>query len=178
MKIVAFAGSNSSTSINMQLVNYVLSQLDDDLFETTRLNLNNFEMPIYSIDREKESGIPEKAHKFRGQFEGAGAIICSMAEHNRSYTVGFKNILDWSSRVDLNIFGGNKMLLMSASPGGYGGGNVMKAASGFFPKCGAEVVDTFSLPKFYDNFKDGEIVDQELNYELKSKVEAFKNTLK
>ncbi|NMM49899.1 NAD(P)H-dependent oxidoreductase [Flammeovirgaceae bacterium KN852] len=178
MKIVAFAGSNSSTSINMQLVNCVLSMLDRDQYEIIRLNLNDFEMPLYSIDREKANGIPDEAHEFRAYFADADAIICSMAEHNRSYTVAFKNIFDWSSRVDLNIFGGKKMLLMSTSPGGYGGGNVMSAASGFFPKCGAEVVDTFSLPKFYDNFKEGKVVNEELDSELKGKVDAFLKHIK
>ncbi|MCX2744123.1 NAD(P)H-dependent oxidoreductase [Mangrovivirga sp. M17] len=176
-RIVAFAGSNSSKSINMQLVNYVLSQLDSDQYEIERLDLNDFEMPIYSIDREKEHGIPEKAHQFREHFSNSDAIICSMAEHNNSYTVAFKNILDWSSRIDLNIFAGKKMLLMSASPGGYGGGNVMKAASSFFPKCDAEVVDTFSLPKFYNNFKDGKITNEEFDSELKNKIKGFENSL-
>jgi len=171
MKIVAFAGSNSSTSINKELVKYALSYFEGQ--EINLLDLNDFEMTIFSVDREKK-GIPNQAHQFRKAFKDADAIICSMAEHNRAYTAAFKNIFDWCSRVDMDIFAGKPMLLMSTSPGGFGGGNVMNLASSFFPKCGANVVATFSLPSFYKNFVDGKIVDVTLNDDLLQKVTLFK----
>ncbi|MEH0155893.1 NAD(P)H-dependent oxidoreductase [Limibacter armeniacum] len=174
-KIVAFAGSNSSKSINRELVKYTLSYFSE--FDINLLDLNDFEMPIYSMDREQQHGIPEKANLFRKQMEEANAIICSMAEHNRSYTVAFKNIFDWSSRVDLDIFKNKPMLLMSTSPGGFGGGNVMNAAKAFFPKCGAEVIETFSLPSFYKTFSEGEILDPDLKEELIQKIEVFRKAL-
>lgn len=175
MKIIAFAGSNSSKSINRQLVKYVLTHFEDA--DVTLLDLNDFEMPIYSMDREKNDGIPEKAKQFREYFNEADAIICSLAEHNSSYSVALKNILDWCSRVDLNIFNETPMLLMSTSPGGYGGGNVMGLAKKFFPKCKAELVETFSLPSFKDNFSDGKVVEGELRDELSEKIEELKRVL-
>jgi NAD(P)H-dependent FMN reductase len=174
MKIVAFAGSNSSVSINRKLVELVLRSFPNEEIEF--LDINDFEMPIYSIDREK-NGFPDQAIKFRNYMAGADAIICSMAEHNRSYTVAFKNILDWCSRIDMNVFAGKPMLLMSTSTGGYGGGNVMNLAKAFFPRCGARVVDTFSLPSFKDNFNDGAIINPDLNEELKLKIETFKSSI-
>ncbi|MCC5929121.1 MAG: NAD(P)H-dependent oxidoreductase [Cyclobacteriaceae bacterium] len=143
MKITAFAGSNSTKSINRQLVAYTLERFSE--FEIAFLDLNEFEMPLFSIDKERVNGIPEKALQFRAVMAEAEAIICSLAEHNRSYTVAFKNIFDWCSRVDLNIFASKPMFLMSTSPGGFGGGNVMNAAKSFFPKCGANIIETFSL---------------------------------
>lgn len=173
MKIVAFAGSSSSKSINRELVQYVLKYFEGH--EINLLDLNDYEMPIFSVDKEN-NGIPNQAHQFRQAFKDADAIICSMAEHNRAYTAAFKNIFDWSSRVDMAIFAGKPMLLMSTSPGGFGGGNVMNLASSFFPKCGANVVDTFSMPSFYKNFVDGEIIDETIKIDLLQKIEQFKQS--
>ena len=170
-KIFAFAGSNSSKSINRQLVKHALKRFKE--FEINFVDLNNFEMPIYSMDREEKDGIPDKAMQFRSEIQVADAIVCSLAEHNRSYTVAFKNVLDWCSRVDLKIFDDKPMLLMSASTGGYGGGNVMNMAKSFFPKCSADVVETFSLPTFKKNFENGEISDKELSSELDGKIDLF-----
>jgi len=175
MKLIAFAGSNSSTSINKRLVSLTLKQLQE--FDSKLLDLNQFEMPVYSIDREKSGGIPDQAIRFRQYMQEPDGIVCSLAEHNNSYTVAFKNVLDWCSRVDLNIFAGKPMLLMSTSPGGYGGGNVMKAAESFLPKCGAKIAGTFSLPKFYDNFDDSDIKDENLKNQWLKKIESFRNSV-
>jgi len=172
-KIIGFAGSTSSTSINKQLVSYAGSLFAN--VEVEILDLNNFEVPLYSADREKE-GFPDLVHSFREKLHSADAIICSMAEHNKTYTAAFKNLLDWCSRVDMNVFDGKSIFLMSTSPGGYGGGNALAAAKDFFPKAGAEIVQTFSLPKFYDNFKDGKIINTELNQQLLSCVQAFEKS--
>ncbi|MCF1750043.1 NADPH-dependent FMN reductase [Mariniradius sediminis] len=176
MKITAFAGSNSSRSINKKLVEYTLKAFPE--FEIKLLDLNDFEMPIYSMDREKNTGIPEKAYEFRTQLAQSDAIICSLAEHNRAYTVAFKNIFDWCSRIDMNIFANKPMLLMSTSPGGFGGGNVMNLAEAFFPKCGANIIETFSLPSFHQNFPEADIVNEELKKEHAAKVVVFKAELR
>ena len=65
---------------------------------------------------------------------------------------------------------------MTTSPGGYGGGNVMKQASTFFPDFGAQIIETFSLPKYYENFDiNNGIINPELLKEWSSKVEDFKS---
>jgi len=175
MKILAFAGSNSSQSINKKLVKYTLTYFSD--CEINLLDLNEYEMPLFSVDREK-TGFPELVHTFFHQIENCDAIVVSLAEHNRSYTVAFKNILDWCSRLDMNIFKNKPMLLMSTSPGGFGGGNVMNSAKPFFPKCGADVVETFSLPSFYQNFNDATgITNAELKTDLENKILVFKAKL-
>lgn len=160
MKITAFAGSNSSHSINRQLVKFALSYFQNT--EVNLLDLNDFEMPIFSVDRE-ELGYPNQAYEFAKAMDEADFIVCSLAENNRSYSTAFKNVFDWCSRIDLNIFKGKPMFLMSTSPGRYGGESVMNAAKSFFPACGANIIATFSLPRFYQTF-DGEkgIIDATL----------------
>ena len=173
MKIIAFAGSNSKESINKKLVSYTCSLIEDASIEL--LDLNDFEVPLYSIDREKENGFPEKIIEFVEKFEKADKIIISLAEHNGSYTVAFKNIMDWSSRYKLKFFNDLPLFLMATSPGGYGGGNVLAAAKNRLPKFNANIQAEFSLPNFGDNFKEGSIKDSELNGELKKKVTSFLN---
>ena len=91
-KILAFGASNSRNSINKQLANYAAQQLTNATI--TLLDLNDFEMPIYSIDREKESGIPKLAEEFKQHVLDADGIIISLAEHNGAYTAAFKNVMD------------------------------------------------------------------------------------
>lgn len=62
-KILAFGASNSINSLNKKLAVYAANQIEEA--EITILDLNDFEMPIYNIDREKESGIPDLAAQFK-----------------------------------------------------------------------------------------------------------------
>lgn len=175
MKILAFAGSTSSTSINRELVKFVLKSFPDD--EINLIDLNNFDMPVFSVDREK-NGFPDEAHSFLKQIEDCDVIICSLAEHNRSYSAAFKNIFDWASRINVKVFQNKPMLLMSTSPGGYGGGNVMNSAKTFFPQFAADVKETFSLSKFYDNFDlEKGVTNPEILNELNEKIDNFKKQI-
>jgi len=175
MKILAFAGSTSSTSINRELVKFVLKDFQDD--DINLIDLNDYDMPVFSVDREKK-GFPEAAHLFLKQIENCDVIICSLAEHNRSYSAAFKNVFDWASRINVKVFQDKPMLLMSTSPGGYGGGNVMNTAKTFFPNFGADIKETFSLPKFYENFDlESGVINPEILKELKSKIESFKKLI-
>ena len=175
MKIFAFAGSNSSTSINKQLVKFVLKSFPDD--EINLIDLNDYLMPVFSVDLEK-NGFPNEAYQFLKNIEESDIIICSLAENNRSYSVAFKNIFDWCSRINVKVFQNKPMFLMTTSPGGYGGGNVMAEASKFFPQFGADIKETFSLPKFYENFdSENGIINPELLNDIKLKIEIFKNQI-
>ena len=66
---------------------------------------------------------------------------------------------------------------MSTSPGRLGGSNVMDIANKSLPFYGANIVETFSLPSFDQNFIDNEIVDEALKAEYSEKVESFKKLL-
>lgn len=102
----------------------------------------------------------------------------SLAENNGSYTVAFKNIFDWISVIqDRKAFWGNKpTFVMATSPGPRGGASVLNLAKTTLPYYGANVIDTFSLPSFYENFNDETgIVNVEFATELKSKIEKIKS---
>lgn len=67
---------------------------------------------------------------------------------------------------------------MSTSPGGYGGGNVMNTAKTFFPQFAADIKETFSLSKFYENFDlESGIINPDMLSELRTKIESFKKQI-
>ncbi len=175
MKILAFAGSTSTASINLKLVKYTLESFTDD--EVNLLNLNDFTMPVFSVDLEK-FGFPDQAHDFLKQIEKCDVIICSLAEHNRSYSAAFKNIFDWCSRINVKVWQDKPMFLMATSPGGFGGGNVLAEAEKFFPQFGADIKETFKLPKFFENFdNENGIIQPDFKKEHEEKTASFKSKI-
>lgn len=174
-KIIAFAGSNSQKSINKQLAEYAAKQLDHT--EYTFLDLNDFDIPMYGIDREQADGIPAAATQFNDLITNADGVIVSLAEHNGSYTAVFKNLYDWLSRIDQKVWKDKPMLLMATSPGGRGGIGVLTTARNTFPRMGANLVSSFSLPFFTTNFKEGIIEDPGLRAQLGYAAEAFEKAL-
>lgn len=174
-KIVAFAGSNSKQSINKELAIYASSLLKE--VEVTILDLNDFPIPIYGIDEENTNGIPKKATEFLEIIHNANGIILSLAEHNGNFSAVFKNMYDWMSRIEKKVWNNIPMLLMATSPGARGGASVLTIAKNGFPHLGGNIVADFSLPKFYDNFKDGIITDDVLNVQLKEAVSILEKSI-
>ncbi|OJJ20344.1 NADPH-dependent FMN reductase [marine bacterium AO1-C] len=171
-KILAIGASSSTQSINQQWATYVAQQVKDATVNT--LDLNDYEMPLYSIDREKEGGIPALAQAFKTQIEESDAIVLSLAEHNGTYTAAFKNVLDWASRLEGKLWANKPMFLMATSPGGRGGKTVLELAKNYLPFMGANVVSSFSLPSFYNNFNQDEgVTDAILRTQFASQLSEF-----
>ena len=175
-RILVFAGSTSRESINNKLASFTATLLNQA--SATILDLNDFEMPLYSIDREKQNGIPEQAHQFKAEIQKADGIMMSLAEHNGSYAAAYKNVYDWVSRIKGNMWEDKPILLMAASPGGRGGKSVLQAARNRLPFQGGKVVATFSLPDFRDNFEEERgLTNPELLETLKEQVAIFQKSL-
>lgn len=172
-KIIVIGASTSSTSINKKLVRYAASHIQN--VHSVEVEINDFEMPIYSIDKEKNGGIPNLAHDFLALFSEFDGLILSTAEHNRNICAGFKNILDWCSRIDVNIFKEKPILLLSTSPGGYGGKNARNAMEIMLPQLKGKIVSTFSLPKFHSNFSENKIIDSTLENDFFTALKEFKS---
>ena len=171
-KIIAFGASTSKNSINKQLATYAANQFKNASVEV--LNLNDFEMPIYSVDKESETGIPQIAQDFYAKIGNSDLIIISFAEHNGSYSTAFKNIFDWSSRINGKTFQEKPMILLSTSLGPRGGSTVLEIAKNRFPFQGADLKGSFSLPNFNENF-DAE--NGITNPELKSQLLEIINSI-
>jgi len=155
MKLLAFAASSSTQSINKKLAELAARTFKSEVDPSASiemLDLNDFEMPIYSIDREKADGIPELAQVFLDKINSADALIISFAEHNGSYSAAYKNIFDWASRIEPKVFQHKPLIALSTSPGKGGAKNVLSAAVQSAPHFNAQVKASLSVPSFYDNF--------------------------
>jgi len=147
-KIIAFAGSNHSKSINRKLVSYVVQRLQS--VHSRVLDLREFDAPIYSIDLEKSNGIPETICQLKRIIDSADGFIIASPEHNGSLPAFFKNIIDWLSRIDQNIFNDKPTVLLSTSPGVNGGGTNLKHLAELLPHWGTKVIGILSIGRFND----------------------------
>ena len=175
MKVMAFAASSSTKSINKKLVTYAASLIDNCTVEI--LDINDYEMPLFSQDREDELGKHELAHAFLAKIESADALLISFAEHNGSYTAAYKNLFDWCSRINPKVYQNKPMVLLSTSPGAGGASNVLNTAINSMPHFNGDVKGSFSLPKFYDNFdsQNNRILNNELALELQNVIKSLKS---
>lgn len=173
--ILAFAGSNSSTSINHELVVYLTTQLKKTSFEVFKLS--EMDLEVYSEDAQRETGFPPSVNQVYKHIQAVEGLIISVNEHNSNPSAFFKNVLDWLSRLDRKFLEGKKVLLLSASTGARGGMGALEVTQKLLPRFGAEIVDTFSFPSFHDNFskEQGMIVNEELKTILLEKLHQFES---
>ena len=174
-KVIALGGSNSKKSINKILATYVANQVENA--ETVVADLNDFDLPLYAIDIETESGIPENAIRLNNLLESADGLVISLAEHNGSYATVFKNAYDWMSRINKKVWKDKPMLLMATSPGARGGATVLNAAKAGFPYLGGNIVADFSLPSFFDQFSEEGLQNEELNTDLNQKIKLLQEAI-
>ena len=154
MTVLAFAASNSSKSINKRFVTHAA-----EVFHAGRsgsapqiIDLNDYEMPIFSADREAESGIPAQARAFYDRISAASGLIVSFAEHNASYTAAFKNVFDWASRIDQKVYQNKPMVILATSPGRRGAQSVLDAALASAPRFGGDVKGSLSVGPYGERF--------------------------
>ncbi len=174
MKLIAFAASSSKKSINKQLVTYAAGLLEGVDVEV--LDLNDYELPLFSADKEEELGKPQLAQAFVDKLAASDAIIISFAEHNGTYSAAYKNLFDWCSRINSKLFQDKPLVLLSTSPGARGGASVLAAAVNSAPYFGGYVKASLAVPSFYENFDVGlgELKNPELNSALFEAVSLLK----
>ncbi|MEM9640126.1 MAG: NAD(P)H-dependent oxidoreductase [Pseudomonadota bacterium] len=141
MKTLAFAASNHSQSINRALVGYAADRLQaihpGAAIEFT--DINDYEMPIYSLDREREDGIHPLAREFFDKIGAADALLVSFAEYNGYVTAAWKNIYDWMSRIDAKVWQDKPMVILAATPGPRAGANVLQTQDFTAPYFGMDI---------------------------------------
>ncbi len=82
MNILSFGASSSKNSINKVLATYAASLVPDATVEV--IDLNDFELPLFSVDLEKELGSPIAAQALFNKIGQADALVIAFAEHNGS----------------------------------------------------------------------------------------------
>ena len=168
-------GSTSKNSINKILAEFAGGLLDN--VNLTKVDLNDYEMPLFSVDIQSQQGFSKKTIELNGIIKNADGFIISLAEHNGAYSAAFKNVFDWLSRIEGKVWRSKPMLLLSTSPGARGGQSVLDIALGRFPYMGGNIISSMSFPSFNDNFKNGEIVNEELKSGLVERIDKFEKAL-
>ncbi len=168
--ILAFAGSNSSTSINHQLLKYIQNNYLPDL---NLIELRSFEVPMYAMDTELNSGIPLTVQNLHAEIQNADRLLLSTSEHNGSYTSYFKSTMDWLSRFDRDFVKEKKVFIAGTSPGRGGAANSIELSKRLMERLGASVQETFSLPSFGHVFENGKLIE-----EHESRLADFITTVK
>ncbi|MBD1421757.1 NADPH-dependent FMN reductase [Sphingobacterium chuzhouense] len=180
MNILAFAASNSSTSINKKFVTSVSKYYKEPNDVIEIIDLHDFEAPLFSEDCEKTDGIPSTAYDLAKKIDEADFILVSFAEHNGNYSAAYKNITDWVSRIPgRKIYNGKPLFIMATSNGKRGGQSVLDIAANRLAKDGADILEIFSLPQFSENFEDGKgVTNVTYRSQLEAKVRKTKRILK
>ncbi|MFY0638050.1 NADPH-dependent FMN reductase [Maricaulis maris] len=173
MKILTFGASTSKRSINKTLAQFTATLVPGA--EVEALDLNDFELPIFSEDLEKEIGHPQAARAFFEAIGKADGVIVSFAEHNGSYTAAYKNLFDWASRIDQKVFQDKPAIFLSTSPGPGGAASVLAAAKGSAGFFGVDLKAAVSVARFYEVFDadTGRIAEPGVLAELTSAAMAL-----
>jgi NAD(P)H-dependent FMN reductase len=173
-KIIAISGSNGRNSIHKKLIGYILKEFAENDIEY--IDLETFDLPIYSPDIEKE-GFPIQVKELFQIITSADGFIIASPEHNGLPTTFLKNHIDWLSRIDQRFFGDKPILLLSASPGKLGGSTHLNILERLMPNWGGKMVGRFSLGAFHKTFdiENNELIRLEDKLELKAVVHNLLN---
>ncbi|CAM4226093.1 NADPH-dependent FMN reductase [Vibrio agarivorans] len=175
MKIIAFGASTSSTSINKALATYAAGLVDDAQVKV--LDINDYSVPMFSEDKEKEIGQAPGAQAFLQDLAEADALVISFAEHNGHHPAAYKNLFDWATRIEREVFQGKPAVYLATSPGPGGAQNVLAAATGSAGYFGGNVKASVSVPSFYDNFDvEADVVtNAEIAQQIRQAVQLLGN---
>lgn len=174
-EIITLGGSSSRKSINKKLAEYVGGLLSG--VRVRNLDLNDYHLPLFSVDLEKDQGFPEDLRTLNDLIASADGFVISLAEHNGAYTAAFKNTFDWLSRMEGKVWRNKPVLLLSSSTGVRGGRSVLEIALNRFPRNGGNIIGAMPFPSFEENFRQGEVINEELKSELSLLVEKFENAI-
>jgi len=171
-KIIALGASSSIYSINKKLGTYAASCVPNA--QAIILDLNDYEMPIFSVDRQNKEGFPQLAHDFKDLLVSADGVIISFAEHNSSYSAAFKNIFDWISRFKGNVWYSKPMLLLATNDSDRGAKTVLEQAHNRIARKNPYDISHFSLPNFPTNFDENKgILDSKLEAQFQKALTVF-----
>jgi chromate reductase len=118
--LVGISGSLRRGSFNTALLRAAAALVP----EGTTLSVHTLHgVPLYDGDEESASGIPTVVQALKDAVSAADGLVLVTPEYNNSIPGVFKNAIDWMSRPGADIkrvFGGRKVALIGASPGGFG----------------------------------------------------------
>ena len=161
-RILAFAGSAREGSYNKRLVKIAAAGARTAGAEVTLIDLKDFPLPVFNEDFEASLQPNEEpsAKKFKDLLRAHDGFLISSPENNWAMSALLKNSIDWASRrrpdeKPLECFVDKVVVLMSASPGPYGGIRALPQVAMQFRNLRCIVLpDQVCLSKAADAFND------------------------
>lgn len=166
-RILVFGGSLRAESFNQKLAVLAAEAARSAGADVTLIALRDFRMPLFDEDLESAEGMPENARKLKALFASHDGLIIASPEYNSTITAALKNAIDWVSRATaddeppLSVLSGKTAVILSASPGGYGGSRSLVQLRPFLENIKITVLpDQLSIPKADEAFDaDGKLKD-------------------
>jgi chromate reductase, NAD(P)H dehydrogenase (quinone) len=154
------------------LINIVANSLAQEDYKM--LFLNDYNCSLYNADDEESKGIPSEINNFAKEIEHVTHMIFALPEYNSMMPGVFKNFFDWVSRVRPMPWANKKILLISASPSGFGGMRGFIHNRAPFESCGAIVYPkSFFLSDAYNSFNNNYLKSEEERSKLLVLIEQF-----
>lgn len=175
MKILMFAGSLRKESFNKKILNAIMPFLKEQNVDVEFVDLVDLQIPILNEDDEKANGIPSGAQTLVKKIQESSALIISAPEYNGSISGVLKNTIDWVSRDKANVFQGKMIMLMSASPGYFGGVRGLWHTKVPLDKLEAQVYpEFFHLPSANKAFTpEGTWIDEKMKTQVEKILSHF-----
>jgi NAD(P)H-dependent FMN reductase len=118
--IIGLSGSLRRGSLNTALLRAAAGLMPDG----ASLRVETLHgIPLYDGDAEAAEGIPPAVAALKDAIAAADGLLLATPEYNNGIPGVFKNAIDWCSRPSgdiARVFGGRKVGLIGASPGGFG----------------------------------------------------------
>lgn len=121
IRLLVMAGSLRQGAFSKKLAHNAAEALRALGAAVDHLDLREVPMPPYDGDLEEAEGLPPGAAEFKRRLAAAEGFLIASPEYNHSIPGTFKNVLDWASRGEEDVFAGKVAGLMASSPGGVGG---------------------------------------------------------
>lgn len=165
-KILVFAGSTRSASLNKKLARLAAAAARDAGADVTEIDLRDYPLPLFDADLEKRDGFPVQARRLQDLFAAQDGFLIASPEHNRFISAVLKNTVDWISRNrdgrrGLDALEGRVAGIMSASPGRLGGLRGLSSLRTFLSGIGVMVIPgELTVPRAHEAFDDqGRLLD-------------------
>ena len=167
MKILGISAHTNEKSISLRLLKHVLVLFNHA--NTELLNLVDYESNLHSIDNQT----PIKTSNLSHQLETSNLIIIALEELKELNNLEYQNLL--TNLPNINSLKSIPILLISTSLNKTEGVNILTQLKQKFNLAGLEIIDSFTLPNFKDNFSSkNTITTTRLSLELIRKINNIK----
>lgn len=165
LKILSFAGSLRSDSVNKKLIKWSNNELKNMGHEVTFVDLRDYLLPVYNPDITIEE-FPKNAVLLANLMQEHQVWLIASPEYNASITSCLKNLIDFVSRSpentpNLSAFAEKIVGLISASPSMLGGSRGIRHLKDILSSMGSIIIPAqANVPNAFSVFnQQGDLTD-------------------